>query len=127
MTADSKIRAGVEARLLSLHVTPAADGSDVGIFDAAIAKAKDTVFAVSGFEAVPEALIGAVCDLAAADYAEYILTSDASDGQIGTRTDGDFSLRYKDGTSRVERLLELTEKLRRDGMSAINVYRRIRW
>ena len=127
MTEATKLRLGVEERLHMLHATPDADGSDVGIFDAVIKKAKETVLSVSGFEELPECLIGAVCDLAAADYAEYIFTSDSGIGSISSKSDGEFSVRYRDGTSREERLFALTDRLRENGTRAANTSRRLRW
>lgn len=127
MTVESKIRRGVEARLHSLHITPAADGSDVGIFDAAVSKATDAVLSASGFDTVPDELVGAVCDLAAADYAEYIITSNASDGNLSSKSDGSYSIKYKDGTSRTEKLFSMTEKMRENGIRRADTYRRLRW
>ncbi len=127
MTVATKLRQGVEARLHSLHVTPAEDGSDVGMFDTVIKKAYDTVLSVSGFETLPDELIGAVCDLAAADYAEYIFTSTAESGEISSKTDGEFSVRYKDGTSRAEKLFLMSAKMREEGTRAMNSYRKLRW
>lgn len=127
MTTESKIRKGVEARLHALHAVPASDGSDVGILDAAIANATDTVLSASGFDDLPDELIGAVADLAAADYAEYILTSTASVGVISSKSDGEYSVRYKDGTSKAEKLFSMTEKMRARGIDTMNTFRRIRW
>ncbi len=127
MTTESKIRKGVEERLHSLHIAPASDGSDIGILDAVINKAKDTVLTVSGFDKVPDELIGAASDLAAADYAEYILTSDAGAGTLSSKSDGDYSVKYKDGTSKEERLFAMAEKMRARGIDATNAFRKIRW
>lgn len=127
MTTASKIFKGVEARLLSLHIVPAADGSDVGIINAAIEKATDTVLTASGFNSIPDELICAVADLAAADCAEYILSSSASSGDIASKSDGNYSVKYKDGTSRNEKLFNLIHEMRESGVSAMNTFRKLRW
>lgn len=127
MTTASKIFKGVEARLLSLHIAPASDGSDVGIINTAIEKATGTVLAASGFDAIPDELICAVADLAAADCAEYIMSSAASSGDISSKSDGKYSVKYKDGTSRNEKLFGLIQAMRESGISAMNTFRRLRW
>ncbi len=125
--AESKLLHGVEARLHALHATPSADGSDVGVIDTAICRATETALSASGFDELPEALYGAVCDLAAADCAEYFLSSEVEGGEAGTMSDCYFTVRYKDGTSRSERIFEAIGRMRADGMRAVNEYRRIRW
>ncbi len=127
MNTASKIFKGVEARLLSLHIAPATDGSDIGIINAAVEKATSTVLAASGFDSIPDELVCAVADLAAADCAEYIMSSSASSGEIASKSDGKYSVKYKDGTSRNEKIFALIREMRESGISAMNTFRRLRW
>lgn len=127
MTTAEKILSGVEARLCSLRVTPSDDGYDIGTVKAAISRATDTVLAASGFDEVPDELIGAVSDIAAADCAEWMLSSASSSGDLASKSDGNYSVKYKDGTSSNERIFTLTKAMRENGISAMNAFRRLRW
>ena len=112
---------------LGLSVTQ----SDSDMLDYTALRAASRVQSLCGLdlsaqsEDTVSALISAAADIAAADAAAIILSR--GDGAVSSRTDGDVSVRYADGTSGGERVAAEISRMRELGVAAAVRRRRFVW
>lgn len=133
------IRKEVRDRLDMLHVAPDSGGCDAGLYDVAVAGAVREVTGIVGADVVTDtddvddvdagadALLCAVADIAAADIAEAVLLASKRDGAAYSRTDGDLTVRFAEGTSAFERTLAAVSKMRERGRMCAVRHRRLIW
>lgn len=134
------LRKEIRDRLDMLHVAPDSGGCDAGLYDAAVAGAVREVENIVGADVVvdaddvdvdddagADALLCAVADIAAADIAESVLLASKRDGAAYSRTDGDLTVRFAEGTSAFERTLAAVSKMRERGRMCAVRYRRLIW
>ncbi len=126
MNYRGKIKAGIEKRLISLHISPRE--CDLGILDTIIDSVTDEILLICAIETLPDELLESVADISAADYAEASLLGDGgAKGAVTSKSDGDLSLKYASGTTELERKLSACGKMRCRGLDRAKKYRRIRW
>lgn len=140
------LRKEVRDRLDMLHVAPDSGGCDAGLYDIAVAGAVREVEGIVGADIVvdaddvdaddvddvdgdvgADALLCAVADIAAADIAESVLLASKRDGAAYSRTDGDLTVRFAEGTSAFERTLAAVSKMRERGRQCAVHHRRLVW
>ena len=133
------LRKEVRDRLDMLHVAPDTCGCDAGLYDAAVLGAVREVEGIVGADVVidaddvddvdsaADALLCAVADIAAADIAESVLLASKRDGAAYSRTDGDLTVRFAEGTSAFERTLAAVSKMRERGRMCAVHHRRLVW
>ena len=134
------LRKEVRDRLDMLHVAPDFGGCDAGLYDSAVAGAVREGGGIVGGDVVTDAddvdvvgdagadaLLCAVADIAAADIAESVLLASKRDGAAYSRTDGDLTVRFAEGTSAFERTLAAVSKMRERGRMCAVRHRRLIW
>ena len=137
MKNSARLRKEVRDRLDMLHVAPDSGGCDAGLYDAAVAGAVREVGGIVGADVVidadddgevgADALLCAVADIAAADIAESVMLASKRDGAAYSRTDGDLTVRFAEGTSAFERTLAAVSKMRERGRMCAVHHRRLVW
>lgn len=126
MNYRGKIKAGIEKRLISLHISPRE--CDLGILDTIIDSVTDEILLICAIDTLPDELFESVADISAADYAETALLGEGgARGAVASKSDGDLSMKYAAGTTEFERRLSACDKMRRRGLDRAKKYRRIRW
>ena len=131
------LRKEVRDRLDMLHVAPDSGGCDAGLYDVAVAGAVREVAGIVGADVVvdaddvddagADAILCAVADIAAADIAESVMLASKRDGAAYSRTDGDLTVRFAEGTSAFERTLAAVSKMRERGRMCAVHHRRLVW
>ena len=138
MKKSALLRKEISDRLDMLHVAPDSGGCDAGLYDAAVLGAVREVEGIVGADVVidadvvdvdgaADALLCAVADIAAADIAESVLLASKRDGAAYSRTDGDLTVRFAEGTSAFERTLAADSKMRERGRMCAVHHRRLVW
>ncbi len=126
MNARGKIKAGIEKRLISLHISPRE--CDIGILDTIIDSVTDEILLICALDTLPDELYESLADISAADYAEAALFGEGTvKGAVISKSDGDLSLKYAAGTTEFERRLSACDRMRRRGLERAKKFRRIRW
>ncbi len=144
MKKSALLRKEISDRLDMLHVAPDSGGCDAGLYDTAVAGAVREVGGIVGADVVvdaddaddaddvvgdagADAILCAVADIAAADIAESVLLASKRDGAAYSRTDGDLTVRFAEGTSAFERTLAAVSKMRERGRMCAVRHRRLIW
>ena len=127
-----RLEKDIRDRICMLHIAPDTSGCDAGLYDTAAADAVREVAGIIGVdiddvEDLTEELLPAVADIAAAAAAEAVMLGEHCDGAASSRTDGELTVRFAEGTSAFERKIAKAAKMRERGIREAVRRRRLRW